>query len=163
MTLVEAARADIGQKEKPGNTGFVDKKLEADMRAVGWSPGWAWCACIQEKWVWQAYPEKKEAVKGLFVPSAVNTFRNLIKAGYKHSMIPTVGALVYWQKMENGKALWTGHAGVVSNVISKTEFDSIEGNTNSKGSREGDSVQPKRRLVRENVSNGLKVIGFITI
>lgn len=163
MTLVEAARADIGQKEKPGNTGFVDKKLEADMRAVGWAPGWAWCACIQEKWVWQAFPEKKETVKGLFVPSAVNTFKNLVNAGYKHSMIPTVGALVYWQKMDNGKALWTGHAGVVSNVLSDTEFDSIEGNTNSKGSREGDSVQEKRRLVRPTVTNGLKVIGFVTL
>lgn len=162
MTLVEAATADIGQKEKPGNTGFVDPKLEAAMRAVGWAPGWAWCACIQEKWVWQAYPEKKDAVKGLFVPSAVNTFKNLVKAGYKHSMIPTVGALVYWQKMENGKALWTGHAGVVYNVLSDTEFHSIEGNTNSKGSREGDSVQPKHRLVRP-VKNGLQVLGFVTL
>jgi len=163
MTLIEAARADIGEKEKPGNSGFVNPKLEAAMKAVGWAPGWAWCASIQEKWVWQAFPEKKEAVKGLFVPSAVNTYRNLVKAGYNHSMVPIAGALVYWQKMENGKELWTGHAGVVSRVVSDTEFYSIEGNTNSKGSREGDSVQEKNRLVRPDVKNGLKVIGFVKL
>lgn len=162
MILVETARKDIGKKEKPGNTGFVDPILEKEMRTVGWQPGWAWCAGIQEKWVWAAFPELKESVKGLFVPSAVNTFRNLVKAGYSHSMIPTEGALVYWQHIQDGKELWTGHAGVVSRVVSDTEFYSIEGNTNSSGSREGDSVQEKHRFIRP-VTNGLKVIGFVML
>lgn len=163
MTLIEAARADIGKKEKPGNTGFFDAQLEKDMRAVGWSPGWAWCACIQEKWVWSAYPELKEQVKGLFVPSAVNTFRNLIRAGYKSTMVPEVGALVFWQRMDDGKALWQGHAGIVSEVINETTFKSIEGNTNGAGSREGDGVYEKTRTVKQDVQNGLKVIGFIKL
>ena len=38
MTLSEVARLDIGQKEKPGNSGFVDPQLEKDMRAIGWAP-----------------------------------------------------------------------------------------------------------------------------
>lgn len=163
MNIVEVARKDIGKKEKPGNTGFLDKQLEADMIAVGWAPGWAWCACIQEKWAWEAFPAIKDKIKGIFVPSAVNTFRNLVKAGYTYSMKPAVGALVYWQKMDNGKELWAGHAGVVSRVISDTEFYSIEGNTNSAGSREGDSVQEKQRVVRSVVHDGLKVIGFVTL
>ncbi len=163
MNIADIARKDIGKKEKPGNSGFVDPDLAARMKAVGWEPGWAWCASIQEAWAWEAYPDKKEAIKGLFVPSAVNTFRNLVKAGYSHSMKPTVGALVYWQKMDDGKALWQGHAGVVSQVVSDTEFYSIEGNTNSSGSREGDSVQEKHRFVKSDVMDGLKVIGFVTI
>ncbi len=161
--LVETAKKDIGKKEKPNNSGFLDPELETRMKAVGWQGGWAWCAGIQEAWVWETYPEKIEAVKGLFVPSAVNTFRNLVKAGYKTSMIPTEGALVYWQRMRDGNAEWTGHAGVVSKVVSNTEFFSIEGNTNSGKSREGDCVAENHRFVAPFVHDGLKVIGFVTL
>lgn len=162
-SIVGIARTYIGKKEKPGNTGFEDKQMELDMRAVGWQPGWAWCAGFIEMVAWKAYPEKKEAIKGLFVPSAVNTFRNLIKAGYKSSMVPEVGSFVFWQKMDEGKALWQGHCGIVSDFIGEQTFKSIEGNTNSAGSREGDSVQEKLRTVKPEVMNGLKVIGFIKI
>lgn len=161
--LVETAKLDIGKKEKLSNSGFEDRQLEKDMLRVGWRPGWAWCASIQEKWVWETYPELKDEVQGYFVPSAVATFRNLKNAGYPVSMIPKEGDLVYWQRMRDGVAQWQGHAGIVSKVVSNTEFYSIEGNTNAGGSREGDSVQEKQRLVRPNVENGLRVIGFITI
>lgn len=161
MTLSEIARLDVGKKEKLSNSGFEDPILEQEMKAVGWEPGWSWCACIQERWVWKAFPEEKEKVKGLFVPSAVNTFRNLVKAGYKHSMIPTVDALVYWQRMQDGKAQWQGHAGVVSKVVNDHEFYSVEGNTNTAGSSNGDGVYEKHRSVRKDVENGLKVIGFV--
>lgn len=163
MNLVEVAKADIGKKEKSGNSGFYDPLLEKEMRAVGWVPGYAWCACILEKWVWQAHPELKDKVKGLFVPSAVGTYKQLVGAGYQRSMVPEVGSLVFWQKMDDGKALWTGHCGIVSSVTSPTTFLSIEGNTNSSGSREGDSVQEKARRVNPEVTDGLKVIGFIKL
>lgn len=42
----------------------------------------------------------------------------------------------------NGK----GHAGLVRRVVSGT-IDTIEGNTNEAGSRDGDGVYPKTRLV----------------
>ena len=163
MNIIDIARADIGKKEKPGNTGFLDTQLEKDLRAVGWEPGWAWCASIQEKWAWAAFPNLKDKIRGLFVPSAVNTFRNLVKAGYNHSLTPTPGAFVYWQRMKAGTELWQGHAGIVSKVVSDTEFYSIEGNTNAAGSREGDSVQEKHRFVKADVEDGLKVIGFVTL
>lgn len=161
--LVEVATLDIGKKEKPGNSGFVDKDHEKRLREVGWRPGWAWCSSQQEAWVWAAYPELKDIVNGFFVPSATATFRNLKNAGYPVSMQPKVGDLVYWQRIQDGKALWQGHAGVVSRVVSDAEFYSIEGNTNATGSREGDSVQEKLRYVRSDVENGLKVMGFVTI
>ena len=163
MTLIEAAKKDIGKKEKRGNTGFEDPHLEKAMKDVGWQAGWAWCAGIQEKWIREAFPERATELNGFFVPSATATFRNLKNAGFSVSMVPSPGALVYWQRMQDGNAQWQGHAGVVSRVISETEFYSIEGNTNSAGSREGDSVQEKQRYVRSDVQNGLKVIGFVTI
>jgi len=160
--IVDIARRDIGKKEKPGNSGFQDADLEKRMLSVGWQAGWAWCASIQETWAWAAFPELKEKIKGLFVASATATYRNLVRAGYKSTMKPEVGAFVYWQRMQDGNAQWQGHAGVVSKVISDTEFYSIEGNTNSDGSREGDSVQEKHRFVKQ-VENGLQVIGFIKL
>jgi hypothetical protein len=163
MTLSEAARKDIGKKEKPGNLGFFDAQLENDMLSVGWHPGYAWCSSIQEKWVWEAYPDLKDKIKGLFVPSAVNTFRNLIRAGYSALKKPEVNALVYWQKYEDGKALWQGHAGIVSEVINDTTFKSIEGNASYTGSRNGDGVYELTRMIKKEVRDGLKVIGFIML
>jgi hypothetical protein len=163
MTLIEAAKKDIGKKERRSNLGFEDPELEKAMKAVGWRPGWAWCASILEKWIWEAYPRMKEEVQGYFVPSAVATFRNLKNAGYEVSMTPTEGALVFWQRMQDGVAQWQGHAGVVSKVLSDIEFYSIEGNTNSAGSREGDSVQEKRRTVNLEITDGLRVMGFVSL
>lgn len=163
MNLVDVARQYIGKKEKRGNMGFEDPEHEKKLRDVGWHPGWPWCSSQQEAWIWEAYPHLKEAVMGYFVPSATATFRNLKNAGFQTSMKPSFGALVYWQRIKDGEALWQGHAGVVSRVVSDTEFYSIEGNTNSAGSREGDSVQEKQRFVRLDVKNGLKVMGFVKI
>jgi hypothetical protein len=163
MQIVEIAKQYIGKKEKPGNTGFVDKQMEADMRAVGWQPGWAWCAGFCEAIAWKAYPTRINELKGHFVPSAVNTYRNLLKAGYKTSLTPEVGAFVFWQRMKDGIGQWQGHCGIVSEVIDSKTFKSIEGNTNGSGSREGDGVYEKNRVVRSDVEDGLKVIGFIKI
>lgn len=163
MTLVEAAKKDLGKKEKPGNTGFEDKDLERAMRAIGWSSGWAWCACILEKWIRDAYPHRATELNGFFVPSATATFRNLKNENFPVSMIPKEGDLVFWQRIKNGVAQWTGHAGIVSRVISDTEFYSIEGNTNEKGQREGTTVLEQHRFVRTDVQDGLKVMGFVTI
>lgn len=163
MTLSETAHLDIGQKEKPGNSGFIDPQLEKDMRAVGWVPGWSWCSCILEKWIWKAFPNRIHEIKGIFVPSAVQTFKNLKQAGYSVSIIPTVDSIVFWQHYSGGKAEWTGHTGVVCEAINSTTFKSIEGNTNDNGSRNGDGVYLKDRVVKLDVQDGLKVIGFVTI
>lgn len=163
MKIIEIAKSYIGKKEKKNNSGFEDPQMEKDMKEVGWQPGWAWCAGFIEMIAWKAFPEKKDKIKGLFVPSAVSTYRNLVGAGHQRSMIPEVGDFVFFQKMEDGNPLWTGHCGIVSEVINATTFKSIEGNTNAGGSREGDSVQEKKRHVDPMVKDGLKVIGFIKL
>jgi hypothetical protein len=163
MRLDEVARKDLGKKEKPSNSGFQDAEMEARMKSVGWQAGWSWCACCIEMWAWEAFPDRRDKIKGLFVPSAVNTFRNLQRAGYKPTMIPTVGAIVAWQRMQDGVPQWMGHIGVVSKAISDTEFWSIEGNASNKGSANGDGVYEVHRHVKTDVYDGLKVLGFIQI
>lgn len=163
MSISKTAAKYIGEKEKPSNTGFVNKDLEDKIKAVGWQPGWAWCAAFIEAVFAETYPERAKEVSSLFVPSAVNTFRNLKNAGYKATMQPEVDAFVFWQRMKDGVAQWQGHTGIVSQILSIDKFKSIEGNTNGIGSREGDGVYEKVRTVNTNVENGLKIIGFIKL
>lgn len=163
MKIVEIAKSYVGQKEKPGNAGFVDKQLEKDMRACGWVPGWAYCAIFLEMIFRKANPEKAKEMDGLFVPSAVATFRSLVKAGYESSMVPEVGAFVFWQRMQDGKGQWQGHAGIVIEVIDKSTFKTVEANTSNAGGRTGDGIYQLERKVRTNVENGLQIIGFVKV
>lgn len=163
MTLVEAAKLDIGKKEKPNNAGFLDSIHEKEIRATGWLAGYAWCAYQVEAWVWKAFPERKEELKDIFVPSAVNTYRNLLRAGYKSLDAPEVGAIVAWQKYQDGEAKWMGHIGVVSEVIDEKTFKSIEGNTSNRGSRNGDGIYELTRIINREVQDGLRILGFIRI
>lgn len=164
MTIADIARNYIGQKEKPSNTGFYDSEFEKKMREISaWQAGWSWCAGAIEVWATEAFPARRNEFKDIFVPSAVNTFRNLVRAGFKSSMVPTVGSIVTWQRMEDGQPQWRGHIGVVSQVVSETEFYSIEGNASNSGSANGDGVYEVHRRIKPDVKEGLKVIGFVTI
>ena len=155
MTLVEVARKDLGQAERPGQLGFADKKFAAAMADVGYIAGWSWASLVLEKWAREAMPEKAEELNGYFVAHPLATLRNLKNAGYVVTLWPTEGALVFWQRMEEGRAIWQGHAGIVSRVVSGTEFYSIEAWQ--------DELQEMHRHVRKIVHEGLKVAGFVTL
>lgn len=161
-SLIDIARLDLGKVEKPNNGGFVDPQLEKEMISVGFQKGNAWCALISERWAKKAFPAKAAEFDKLFSASAVTTFGNFKKAGYTISQKPVAGSVVIWQKYVNGQSSWTGHAGVVSQVISDTEFKSIEGNTNSSGGREGNIVAEKTRRIAK-LETGLNVLGFIIL
>lgn len=160
--IVEIAKKDLGKVEKANNSGFADAQLEKEMIEVGWQSGFAWCALISERWAKKAFPAKSAELNKLFSASAVTTFANFKKAGYKISSTPVLGSVVIWQKYVKGQPSWQGHAGIVSEVISATEFKSIEGNGSVKGSREGTTVVEQRRKVVK-LDTGLNVLGFIII
>lgn len=160
--IVETARKYIGQTEKPGNMGFNDADFERKMKAVGFQKTHAWCAYFAELVFKEVYPERFAELDALFSASAVQTFRNFRDAGYPVHYVPKEGYLVVWQNHKEGKPQWTGHVGIVTEVIDNHTFKSVEGNTNDVGGREGYIVAER---IRKNVpvNNGLKVIGFIKI
>lgn len=163
MTQILIAKSYIGQLEKPKNSGFQDPKFEADMRALGeWVPSYAWCACFAQMVFRKAYPERSEELRRLFDPSTRKTFDNFRTADFEISQKPVLGSLVIWATYKAGVAQWTGHAGIVSEVISDTEFKSIDGNTSKLGSRNGDRVG-ENKWTTAIKPNGLNVLGFITI
>jgi hypothetical protein len=161
MTLSEVARQYVGKTEKPGNKGFNDLVFETKMISVGFASGQAWCSYFAELVAKEALPTKAVELNKHFSASAVQTFKNFTDAGYQISKIPVKDSVVIWQNYKDGKPQWTGHAGIVSNVLSKTSFQSIEGNTNDNGGREGYIVAEKTRTIATR-KDGLDILGFIT-
>lgn len=159
----DVAQQYLGQTEKPGNMGFNDADFERKMKEVGFVKGHAWCAYFTELVFKEAYPEKFSELDKLFSGSTVQTFRNFRDAGYPIGHVPQPDALVIWQTIKNGKPQSTGHAGIVIEAIDTWQFRSIEGNTNDGKGREGYIVATHRRKVLAEVTNGLKVLGFIQV
>lgn len=163
MTPSQVAAQYLGKTEKPGNSGFTDADFEQRMSDVGFKKSHAWCAYFTELVFKEAYPAKFAELDKLFSASAVQTFRNFQKHGYIIKPIPVIDSLVIWQSYKKGVPQVTGHAGIVSKAIDSWQFESIEGNTSSKGVREGYIVGPQKRKVLAEVTNGLKVMGFVII
>jgi hypothetical protein len=166
-TIVQVATAYLGQKEKPGNSGFQDSAFEKKMKAIGFVSGSAWCAFFA-KLVWMesfglAKPFEWVKVSPFLNPSAVATYKNF-KSGSpaRLSSTPKPGDLIVWQNYKNGVAHWTGHIGIVIEVNGE-QLITIEGNSNSQGGREGIEVsKQKRKSTPVKVSNGLVLLGFIS-
>jgi hypothetical protein len=162
MRIVEVVNSYVGQFELPGNQGFRDKVYEAKMVADGFVKGDAWC-CLAQEVAWrEAYPEHDKEFDRLFHKSCDVTYKNFIAAGYEVSTIPVVGSLMIMKKFVENKEQWQGHAGCPVKLLDNTSWMSVEGNTNSKGSREGDSMQLKSRSLMYSPT-GLRVKGFILI
>lgn len=166
MTPSQVACKFLAQKELTGNKFNDDPNIKGDLgellKKAGQKDGEAWCAYFTEACFCEAMPEKEVKLRQLFSASAVQTFKNFKAAGYTILQQPVKDALVIWQHYKDGKEDWTGHAGVVCEVINKTEFRSVEGNTNDNGSREGIMVAKKFRRTLK-VHTGLNVIGFVLI
>jgi hypothetical protein len=162
MKQIEVAKRYIGDKEKAGNVFDESTPLGKALKAAGHNNGEAWCSYFQEAVFCEAFPDKNAELRKLFSASTIQTYKNFVAEKYDVHDYPLVGDLVIWQRYKEGVKQWQGHAGLVINVHSDGSFSTIEGNTNSAGSREGDSVQYKiRRLTR--MKTGLNVLGFITI
>lgn len=163
MTASEVARKYLGQTEKPGNLGFNDSDFEMKMKTVGFVKTHAWCAYFAELVFKETFPDNFKELDKLFSGSTIQTFRNFRDAAYIIGHVPTVNHLVIWQRYVHGKPTPTGHAGIVSEVMSTWEFKSIEGNTNDAKGREGYIVAEHSRKILKEVTDGLKVLGFIQI
>jgi len=158
----------IGQKELHNNSGFKEQWYEQLMRKMGWKKYQSWCAYAAEA-VWKEAYTKIGAIDVvnkldmLFSASAVQTYKNFIKAGYPHGTIPRIGALAVWQLYKNGKPDWRGHIGVVYSTSNNFTFISGEGNTNKGKSRNGEMYNKNVHYIKEEKvrNNSLRFIGFI--
>lgn len=161
-TIIALAKSFVGNKEVSGNSGFKNADFEKLMKDVGWYKGAPWCAFFT-KLIWQKAYAKTEFIKAVTRCAnggAMVTFTSFKEnSGFKTGKIPKNGAIAIWQ---HGNS-WQGHAGIVINATyAANTFQTVEGNTNISGSREGDSVAIKLRTTeRPFKKDGLNLVGFI--
>ena len=171
--ILECALLFDGIKEVGNNEGFEKRffkkynmTFQELMVTVGWKRGQAWCAYLSEL-IWKlAYLQFDVSIvyqlEKLFSGSAVQTYMNFKDSkDFVCSNVPVKGAVVIWVLYKNGKVTNSGHAGIVISVTD-TVIETIEGNTNKSGSREGDQVAKKTKIVDFSLKeNGLNLLGFI--
>ena len=148
--IIYYAKLFSGIKERGNNQGWEDIFFDdlgmpfTDlMKTVGWEETHAWCAYFAEL-VWKlGYSEYDssiiEQLDKLFSANAVQTWNNFNKSMFKCSKKPVKGSIVIWQLYKNWEKTISGHAGIVTKVIGDV-IETVEGNTNKKGSRDGDQV-----------------------
>lgn len=162
--IVSTALNFNGILEIGNNEGFSDETFQSYMEDVGWDKGQAWCSYATEL-IWKlAYVHQQNIVKILdstFSGSAVQSYKSFKKGNiFTVSKEPVEGALVYWQTYRDGKPHWTGHAGIVIDFDGE-DFETIEGNTNKEGSRDGNGIWERVRGYDFEVNNGLRLLGFV--
>ena len=160
--IVSVAKSYVGQEEVRENVSFKDPNFLAKMKSVGWYIGAPWCAFLA-KLIWEeafsaADPTALSLVKNYSSGSAIETYHNYATSKQFHvSQQPTLGSVVIWEE-GNGPA---GHAGVVVGIIDANTIQTVEGNTNTDGSREGYITAIKTRKINIPHNAGLNLVGFV--
>lgn len=160
--VVRIAKSLVGQKEISGNAGFKDPDFEKRMAEVGWKKGEAWCSYAGEL-VWKSafgYDHVLyHIIDKLFSASAVQTWKNFKKSEYfKTGQVPKRGALGIYQLGDG----WPGHLVIVVVDEPKPIFETVEGNTNASGGREGIEMAEKKRKTGEPFGKKkLNLLGFV--
>jgi hypothetical protein len=147
------------------NVGFVDSAFEAMMKAVGWQSSQAWCAYYVKLVLIQLFSFDREwlskNIGGSSLQNLINV-QNLNKKGDKRYIAFTSGKLqvgdIFCAKRIKG-----GHTGIIVQILDeKTNYcETIEGNTDSTKTGEGDKVKKlKRYLTVGKKSGSMTIVGF---
>jgi hypothetical protein len=136
------------------------------MMGVGFKRAHPWCAYFTEL-VWKnAYSkiysdDYNKLIKHTFSASVMKTWNNFDNSDLgRRSYVPLPGSLIVFQSSRNR---YFGHIGIVKNIDPQNPFyiNTIEGNTNDGGGREGYIVAEKVRTLDFKKKNGLNLVGFI--
>jgi hypothetical protein len=148
------ANSYVGVREKGGNNrGFTDKELRDKLAAQGWIPGYAWCSFFVMAMLKECgIPHK---ITG-WAPTAYNRNDVIFTGGKFYKSFSSADVLVMtlsYSKDYNKRYKGIGHTGIVD-AVSQYSVRTIEGNTNSAGtrdSRSGDGVYVKIRPLNKNL------------
>lgn len=130
--------SQIGVREATGSND--GKVVESYLKVTGLGAGYAWCAAFV---AWTFEQAGIKASKSAYSPSWFPMRNTIWKQGKGQQ--PQAGDVFgIWFSNRNRIA----HVGFVDSWGAK-EVITVEGNTNEAGSREGDGVYKKRRLIRQ--------------
>jgi hypothetical protein len=147
------AASFVGVREKGGNNqGFGDKELQKMMAAVGWKPGYAWCAFFVRAVLDECGIQS--TITG-WSPSAYNRKDVIYTDGRFYQSFRDGDVLVAtytYQNFRKSRYKGIGHTGIIDRV-GEHSIRVIEGNTNEQGmrdSRSRDGVYVKIRPLSKN-------------
>jgi len=147
------------------NVGFVDRSFEQMMRKIGWKSSEAWCAYYVKLVFMNLFSFDRKWLEINLTGSAVgnyDTIKKLNKKGDNRYIAFTKDKLQVGDVFCLG-VVGEGHTGIILQVLNeeKNFCLTIEGNTSSKGSREGDQIKKLERILTFGRRSGSKkVIGF---
>lgn len=136
QVLVSTYYKQIGVREATGHND--GKMVEVYLRSVGLGKGYAWCAAFV-KW----------CLDEAGIPNTLNAMAlsahnpaNLVLYKNKKYKQPQAGDVftLYYASLKR-----IGHTGFFDKPINSSIYETVEGNTNEAGSREGDGVYKKKR------------------
>lgn len=131
-TLQDIYTAFIGVREATGHND--GKEVEMFLAAVGLGKGYAWCAAFVKYCMLEAGIKAAERMNGMAL--SCENKGNIITEGYQAGDVFTL-----WY-VRLGRI---GHTGFWDKKINDRIYETVEGNTNAVGSREGDGVYRKKR------------------
>lgn len=166
--VIEIARACVGQREVGNNESFADPDFQKRMKRAGWYSGAPWCGYFCRMVYEEAGMEIANVPAGdkkatLYVTgSSVQTMRRADRADNWHAE-PVPGAIAVWRYFKGGQPTDRGHMAIVTEVYPKgtDHFQTVEGNTNNDGSREGKVVAQRTRKFEWRRTDGLRLMGFV--
>ena len=137
-SIIEIANSQVGVHEIPHGSN-AGPEVEIYLKSVGLGKGNAWCMAFVY-WVTNEASKKCGALNQLLKTAGVmNQWNSRPKV---RVTIPQAGDIFI---MDFGKGL--GHTGIVTEVLANGTINTIEGNTNTDGSRDGYAVCKRNRKI----------------
>jgi len=140
--------SQVGIREKTGHND--GKEVEAYLASAGLERGNAWCASFVN-WIFIQNGANLPIVSKGWVPSYFPKKKTIYVRGQYKKMEPKYGDLIGIWFEDKGRL---AHIGFYDHE-DESYYYSVEGNTNTAGSREGDGVYVKKRIKRQvhSISN----------
>ena len=136
ITAMNIMLSQVGVKEQGNNNGQAVRQY---LKSVGLGSGYAWCMALVY-WAFSQAAEDLGVKNPLIKTGGVLRQWNEIDPKYKHTSVPKVGD-IFIMDFGNG----SGHTGMVT-AVNGASIATVEGNTNSDGSRNGDGVYERTRI-----------------
>jgi hypothetical protein len=143
-SAISIAKSQVGYREgrsngHPNN----DQKYSDQLPNFAWSDKQPWCATFYHWCLWQVQVNVPAGARSASCAASVAAYK---KAG-RFTEYPVVGGQIFFGKGGGS------HTGIVVRY-DNTYVYTIEGNTNSTGSPEGDGVYEKKRVRRDTYVYG---------
>lgn len=137
LSIQDIYLSQVGVREKTGKNDGPE--VEMYLKSVGLNKGYAWCSAFVH-WALDSAGYDVHKITA-WAPTSYNQYNIVVSKG-KFNKDPKPGDVfvLYYPNLKR-----IGHTGFFNKKQNSTIYESVEGNTNQAGSREGDGVYKKYR------------------